>query len=79
MLALKSDAFWEQQKFVALIISGMGQACVSGVLRNYRVNILVVYVENKQHPPDRTRRYGVQTISVLRTAGEWYQRQLMMV
>lgn len=46
MLALKSDAFWERQKFVALIISGMGHACVSGVLRNYRVNNLVVYVEN---------------------------------
>ena len=36
-----------------------GHACVSGVLRNYRVNNLVVYVENRQHQPDRTRRYGV--------------------
>lgn len=59
MLALKSDAFWERQKFVALIISGKGHACVSGVLRNYRANNLVVYVENRQHQPDRTRRYGV--------------------
>ena len=59
MLALKSDAFLERQKFVAIIISGMGHACVSGVLRNYRANNLVVYVENRQHQPDRTRRYGV--------------------
>lgn len=59
MLALKSDAFLERRKFVALIISGMGHACVSGVLRNYRANNLVVYVENRQHQPDRTRRYGV--------------------
>ena len=59
MLALKSDAFLERQKFVALIISGMGHARVSGALRNYRANNLVVNVENRQHQPDRTRRYGV--------------------